>query len=378
MLRMFEKKFIAQAIDRSAQNPLDRRRFLRAAGIAGAGVGAASLLGASPASAAETGGPSDAAILNFALNLEYLEAEFYSIATTGARLPESITGGTGTRGGVTGGRAVPFKTKAIRQYAQEITQDEKGHVVFLRSALGAAAVSRPAINLDASFRAAAKAAGLGDNFDPYADEVSFLLGAFIFEDVGVTAYKGAAPLISNKTYLGAAAGILAVEAYHAGLIRTTLFSLGVQAQSAAGKISAARDSLDGPVSDDQGILVNGTANVVPTDSNSMAFGRTPGRVLNIVYLTPSVATSGGLFPAGVNGTLNQSGGGSPSSGAAGATVMPSGGVATGAGGTSGGRDSGLLVGGAVAAVGAVAAAGAYQHSRATATDGTQTDVLPAK
>jgi len=370
---MFEKKFIAEAINRSAENRLDRRRFLRAAGIGGLGVGAATMLGAPEAFAQDSGGPSDAAILNFALNLEYLEAQFYAIAANGAPLPDSILGGTGTKGSVSGGRQVTFSDPKIKSYAQELAKDEKEHVVFLRTALGSAAVAQPAIDIDASFKAAAKAAGIPGTFDPYASDLNFLLAAFVFEDVGVTAYKGAAPLISNKTYLGAAAGILAAEAYHAALIRTTLYSMGVEAQGAAGKISDARDSLDGPTDDDQGIAVSGASNIVPLDSNGLAFGRTPGQVLNVVYLNPGTVSKGGFFPNGVNGTLNSSGGGS-SSGGTGSSATPSGGAGTGAGGTSGGRDTELLVGGALAAAGAVAAAGAYQHNRKTASDGVSEDI----
>ena len=309
---MFDRHFITNAISNSAENGLDRRRFFRAAGVAGLGVAGASVLGTGVANAGDApsgGGPSDSAILNFALNLEYLEAEFYQRAVTGSGLPDSLVGGKGTPGKVTGGRKVSFKDDAVRQYATEIAKDEKEHVAFLRTALGSAAVARPCIDIDASFQAAAKAAGLATDakpFDAYASDENFLLAAFIFEDVGVTAYKGAAPLVSNKTYLAAAAGILAVEAYHAANIRTAIFAKGMGLPEMANKISDARDSLDGPSDDDQGVTAGGTSNIVPSDDNGLAFARTPGQVLNVVYLTKKQTTSGGFFPAGVNGTLNQS------------------------------------------------------------------------
>jgi len=311
---MFGKQFVGQLIDRSAENPADRRRFLKGAGAAGLGVVGASVLGTmvAPAASAQEAQPdqrvSDGAILNVALNLEYLEAEFYFNAVHGHGLPDNLTHGKGRRGLVEGGQRVKFSNKSVRQFAEEIARDEYDHVKFLREELGSAAVSRPKIDIGSSFTAAAIAAKLirpGQHFDVYANEDNFLLGAFIFEDVGVTAYKGAAPLISNKTYLSAAAGILAVEAYHAANIRTVLYDHGLAKDANA--ISAARDSLDGPSHDDQGITLDGRSNIVPADRNAIAFGRTPARVLNVVYLTPKKADSGGFFPDGVNGALRTSG-----------------------------------------------------------------------
>jgi len=310
---MFGKKLVVDMINRSAENEADRRTFLRAAGLAGLGaVGGASVLGATalPANADPASEAiSDAAVLNFALNLEYLEAEFYSFAYFGYGLSAGDADGLGKLGGVTGGRKVNFKSKLIKQYAAEIARDEIRHVRFLRSALGGAKVARPQIDIKTSFTAAARAAGLisaKQTFDPYANENNFLLAAFIFEDVGVTAYKGAAPLIYNKTYLEAAAGILAVEAYHAGIVRQSLLVKVLSKETQ--KISNARDSLDGSSDRDQGIkTAAGNANLVPTDPNSIAYSRSAADVLNIVYLNPAPVDKGGFFPAGVNGSIRVSG-----------------------------------------------------------------------
>jgi len=303
-------------LQRRSEKLKDRRMFFRktsgfAAGVAGGAILTACGGGSNDAISADA--PTDPEILNFALNLEYLEAQFYLFATTGAGLPDNLTTGTGTRGTVTGGSKVNFTDPVVAAYAKEIAADELAHVAFLRSALGSSAVAMPSIDVggtdpNSAFSKAAQAAGLaaaGTAFNPYANDINFLLGAFIFEDVGVTAYKGAAPLIQNKTYLEAAAGILAAEAYHAGLVRTVLYAKGVDAQSAAGKISDARDSLDNSIDNDQGIApdASGASNIVPLDANGIAYSRTPGDVLNIVYLNSGAVNRGGFFPAGLNGSL---------------------------------------------------------------------------
>lgn len=289
--------------------PQPRRRFFsRALGL-GAGALALGGLGRRVEALA---GVTDADILNFALNLEYLEAEYYTFAVTGASIEAAgiATNGAGVLGPITikPNPKVPFASAAVMQYAAEIAVDEQRHVTFLRTALarfGIQPVARPAVDLLNSFNTLAMAAGLGNNFDPFANDVNFLLGAYIFEDVGVSAYHGAAPLLKNHDIIGAAAGILGTEAYHASLIRTNLFQMGQGPATDA--ISAVRkdlgDSVDYGV--DNGPLgagPKGNASIALTDANALASSRTTREVLNIVYGAVNAA-AGLFFPNGLNGTI---------------------------------------------------------------------------
>ncbi len=285
-------------------SPASSRRSLlgrAGAGALAAGVLATGLGRASPADAATT--DIDVGILNFALNLEYLEGEYYNRGVSGSGLAT-----IGTPGTVTGGSPVPFTDATLQKLFANIALDEANHVAFLRGNLGTAAVPEPDIDFTTTFLDLGQAIGL-PGFNPFADELSFLLGAYVFEDIGVTAYNGAVPLITSKTYLGAAASILAVEAYHAGAIRSALYQANygvytdrISAIRAAFSVTGPGTSLSSDDAGDDG--TNGAVNLAPTDSNSLAFTRTPEQVLAIVF--GGTTNSGGFFPNGIQGMFTSS------------------------------------------------------------------------
>ncbi|AGK04170.1 hypothetical protein K649_04340 [Meiothermus ruber DSM 1279] len=289
--------------------------MLKQTGLMGTGLVLGGVMGACATTPGMSQSPNqDVAVLNFALNLEYLEAAFYLAAVGRINEIKNIGGSAEIRlpSGFDGTSPIAGMSQEVLEYAQEIAEDELAHVKFLRQALGSAAVDRPVIDLDQAFRDAGNAASNGaiTNFNPFANELFFIHGAFIFEDVGVTAYKGAAKLITDKNnVLDPAAGILAVEAYHAGLIRLLLHerkdmmvTSSLSVEQVVQAISDLRGSVGG--GKDEGITKMGKANLVAADANAVAYGRTTSEVLKIVYLTGNAGVSmGGFFPMGLNGSI---------------------------------------------------------------------------
>ncbi|MBW3616945.1 MAG: ferritin-like domain-containing protein [Proteobacteria bacterium] len=299
-------------MENTPEPPDEGRRALWGGRLAGAALaGAAGAAQAQIAARQEPPPPgprrgvTDVDVFNFALNLEYLETEYYMRGLTGRGLDGAIAGRA--PGPVTGGGLVRFENPVIRQFMENILDNEVGHVRYYQRVLGGEAISRPALDFAGGFAAVAQAAGLGPNFDPFANETSFLLGGYLFEDMGITVYKGASPLIRNRDNLKAAAAVLATEAYHMGVVRSVLFRKGPEARAMAQRISDLRDTLDGPAELDQPLEVNGRANIVPSDSAAIAFSRTPEQALNIVYGQPGRGVrSGGFFPQGLNGRIQTS------------------------------------------------------------------------
>jgi len=282
----------------STGRALNRRHFMAALGMTG---GAALVSGCTVNTVATpTAGPGQTDVLNFALNLEYLEATFYSYITQGADLPAS-SGATVGSGTVTGNPAkltfTGTNATQITDQLNEIYFDELNHVLTLRSLLGSAAVPRPAINLAAAGSITA------------TNALSF---ARQFEDVGVTAYAGAAALLSS-TSLAYAAQILAVESFHAGALRL------VSIQNPTIAAYAQADSLDvkpfdpgtaalaaaGPTASGGFFATAGAASASTSTPAGFAFTRTTSQILQILYATPGVigSTKGGFFPNGLNGLI---------------------------------------------------------------------------
>src|SRR5260370_18763359 len=129
-----------------------------------------------------------------------------------------------TGGTTTGGSQVSFVNDEVvsREIAEEIAADERAHVALIRAALGTKAVAKPNINLNAL--------GIG-----FGNETDFLKVARVLEDIGVTAYSGAAGMLKTPEIITTAARLLAAEAEHVGSIRTQVAVLKI-----------ASSALDGP------------------------------------------------------------------------------------------------------------------------------------
>ena len=163
---------------------ITRHAFMLRSAVAAGSVYGLATVGPFVGQALAQEGGGDVDILNFALTLEYLEAAFYDQAVKNTQ----------------GLSAEPKKI------AQQLRNDENEHVDALTATikdLGGKPVAAPGVDFGQSF----------------ANEKSFLKTAQTFEDLGVSAYNGAAPQIKSKEVLGAAGSIVQVEARHAAAIR---------------------------------------------------------------------------------------------------------------------------------------------------------------
>jgi hypothetical protein len=264
------------AFDRTIQH-LNRRGFLGAMLSAAAVVTMASGREAHAQSAV-----SITDVLNFALNLEYLEANFYLYVSTGSGLSSSLNGNGAAVQGAPPKIALTASTLAV---AQALANDEVNHIADLRSAiasLGGTPIAQPVINLAAN--------------GTITTQAQFLAAARQFTALGGSAYVGSAQLlVSNPSVLTTAGQILGAEGQHAGALAYLCVSQGVA--------SPAIDAQDVPPT---------ATNYFTVDSvNALSPARNTSQVLGVAYgvskpttTTPTTGiTMGGFFPNGVNGNV---------------------------------------------------------------------------
>ncbi len=280
---MTKNNIIEEAVSKSP----NRRSLLKKLAFASAAVGATAT---SQHQLEAQGTPAPSDILQFALNLEYLEVEFYSMAILGQNLQQRgiPISGIGNQGPTTTSFGkVNFGNNFVltRGSHGDILDMETAHILTLRTALmnnGITPIAKPTINLDAL-------APMGASL---ANQQTFLVLSRIFEDTGVSAVSGGAPFLSGSPYLMTAARILTEEGENSGNIRLQVARLGIPTF---------------PVDGADVIPPPSGSNLFSTNkANGLCAFRTPGQVLYLVYGMKANVTSGGFFPTGVNGVLNTS------------------------------------------------------------------------
>ena len=290
---------------------LNRRRFLTTMAAASAVASVAGTLGTREAEA-QTTTPSVTDVLNFALNLEFFEAEFYSYGATGQSLSANVAAGVITANMPTITTSNVINPPQVKLSGNELAvatalmQDEAHHIALIQSTimsspLSGTPITEPSIDFSA-----------GGTIPPVTTDVAFFAAARQFTSVGNSAYMGAAgDLISNTTVLQAAAQILGAEAQHQGVVNYLCALLGITPAQ-----SAMLDAQDVPPNGYGSIFTvtsisNYSNNPAPNNGPAIGIARTPQQVLGIVYgvstatttTPPAGTTKGGFFPNGVMGNI---------------------------------------------------------------------------
>ena len=243
--------------------------------------------------------------LTLLLNLEYLQAEFYARAVDGVGLSADERGvGAGP---VVGGRRVAFVNPIVAAFVKGAAQDERHHIRILRemfAELDAEPFPAPKIDLDASFTAALRAAGIvrqDQAFDAFANDTNLLLAAYMFEDVVQTAYQGALATMVRAFASAHLAAVAAAEAGHSAVVRMLLLTAGLSNETNA--VSVLRQRLSGLMGthfqgSDHGVGTLDDPTVLAVDGRSIGWGRTTAQCLNVVYGNTE-GKAGGFFPEGI-------------------------------------------------------------------------------
>uniref|UniRef100_A0A7N0UBR9 Desiccation-related protein PCC13-62 n=1 Tax=Kalanchoe fedtschenkoi TaxID=63787 RepID=A0A7N0UBR9_KALFE len=263
---------------------------------------------------------SDVDLLEFPLNLEYLEAEFFLWGSLGHGLDKvapNLTGAGPPPAGARLAKLDPLTRDVIKQFAFQ----EVGHLRAIKSAVKGFA--RPLLNLSAAAFGGVmdKAFGkpLRPSFDPYASGLNYLIASYVVPYVGLTGYVGANPKLKSPKSRKLVAGLLGVESGQDAVIRAMLYErarrkvapYGITVAEFTDRISELRNELGSAGPKDEGLVVRRergpegrtAGNVLAGDKMSLAFDRTPEEILRIVYGSGNESAPGGFYPSGADGRI---------------------------------------------------------------------------
>ncbi|KAF7806789.1 desiccation-related protein PCC13-62-like [Senna tora] len=254
-------------------------------------------------------GDGDVDLLEFPLNLEYLEAEFFLFGSLGRGLdsvdPKLAQGGPPPLGAKLA-MLDPLTKDVIFQFALQ----EVGHLRAIKNRVKG--FPRPLLNLSkeafAEVMDSAFGKPLNPPFDPYANSINYLLASYVIPYVGLTGYL--------------VAGLLGVESGQDAVIRamlyerraTTVFPYGVTVAEFTNRISMLRNELGKSGSKDEGLVVpkmegaegKVKGNVLSADNSSLSYARTPEEILRIIYGSGDESVPGGFYPNGAYGRIAKS------------------------------------------------------------------------